>query len=270
MPALVAHSPVIAARYLARASLLTLMLATLSLIDTALGVAAASPFRDFTITFEPGSEELTGAAKQEIQTAAVAFEAANASETNTKPVEIIYDPTCEAALGNAGQSRRRAQRVGKELLELGTPLASIRLNSRVSAATQGCTTDRGAVLLIRIAPDLGFSNLPPGVHIRFAPNGTELDDANLRRITLVASAYISYAPARVLVTGHDDKCASVQASMQLSKERAQHVARALIAKNVPSGKIRTSWKGQDEPFDPGALGNECADALSRRVTIDFR
>ena len=64
---------------------------------------------------------------------------------------------------------------------------------------------------------------------------------------------------RVTVTGHADReTGSAERNMELSKERAENVAAALIAAGIEAGRITVAYKGDTENVSPVAEENRVA------------
>ena len=64
---------------------------------------------------------------------------------------------------------------------------------------------------------------------------------------------------RVTVTGHADReTGSAERNMELSKERAENVAAALIAAGVEADRITVAYKGDTENVSPVAEENRVA------------
>jgi outer membrane protein OmpA-like peptidoglycan-associated protein len=56
---------------------------------------------------------------------------------------------------------------------------------------------------------------------------------------------------RVIVTGHTDEVGGTDANFQLSRERAQEIADALITQGIPANRIQVIAAGNGQPVRPG-------------------
>jgi outer membrane protein OmpA-like peptidoglycan-associated protein len=103
----------------------------------------------------------------------------------------------------------------------------------------------------------------PTYVVFFTEHSTSLDAAALKLIADAArdaktSAPKTGAPKTVTVLGYTDSAGNATADQELSSERAESVASALIADGVASDMIRREGRGQTHE-DPGVA--------SRRVEI---
>ena len=69
----------------------------------------------------------------------------------------------------------------------------------------------------------------------------------------------------VYLTGHASDTGDDGANMTLSKQRAENVARYLLARGVPQQQMRIDWVGASDPVDRGTSG--LAAARNRRVDV---
>jgi OmpA-OmpF porin, OOP family len=72
----------------------------------------------------------------------------------------------------------------------------------------------------------------------------------------------------VLVVGHTDSTASDAVNDPLSRQRAEVVRHALIARGIPADSVTASGRGKREPVVPTADG--VAEPRNRRVEIQVR
>lgn len=68
----------------------------------------------------------------------------------------------------------------------------------------------------------------------------------------------------IVVIGHTDRIGSVEYNQKLSEERAESVARFLIAKGIPSDRISSRGMGKSEPV----TGSTCDDVKPRAKLIE--
>jgi outer membrane protein OmpA-like peptidoglycan-associated protein len=98
----------------------------------------------------------------------------------------------------------------------------------------------------------------PTYVVFFTEHSTSLDAAALKLIADAARDAKTSAPKTVTVLGYTDSAGNATADQELSSERAESVASALIADGVASDMIRREGRGQTHE-DPGVA--------SRRVEI---
>jgi outer membrane protein OmpA-like peptidoglycan-associated protein len=98
----------------------------------------------------------------------------------------------------------------------------------------------------------------PTYVVFFTERSTALDDAALKVIADAAKQAKAGTPKTVTVLGYTDSAGNMTADQQLSSERAESVAGALVADGVASDMIRREGRGQTHE-DPGVA--------SRRVEI---
>jgi len=72
---------------------------------------------------------------------------------------------------------------------------------------------------------------------------------------------------QITVVGHTDASGELDRNPDLSKQRAQAVADALVAAGVPSAPIEVKWKGKTDQAVPTPDG--VSEPLNRRVTISI-
>jgi outer membrane protein OmpA-like peptidoglycan-associated protein len=99
----------------------------------------------------------------------------------------------------------------------------------------------------------------PDYIIFFQQRSATIDPVAAPIIVRAAEKAVSMPDASVIVYGYTDSAANLQADVLLSQQRAQHVADALVADGVSSGRIVRRGRGQTGG-DPGVA--------SRRVEID--
>jgi OOP family OmpA-OmpF porin len=103
---------------------------------------------------------------------------------------------------------------------------------------------------------------PDAVYLVYFDTGSStLQQAEMAAIERAAEAADLLKPARVRVVGYADRTGPATLNRQLSKARADAVAKALIAKGVPADTVRTSGDGEtsDQVYAEG----------NRRVEIFF-
>lgn len=105
-------------------------------------------------------------------------------------------------------------------------------------------------------------NLPD---VTFAVNSTEITPSFQATLDKVAQSMIQYPNSLIDVYGHTDSTGSDAYNLDLSKRRADAVARYLISRGVASARIQTQGMGESQPV----ASNDTPEgrALNRRVEI---
>ncbi len=99
----------------------------------------------------------------------------------------------------------------------------------------------------------------------FDTNSTEIGDRGRTIVRNVAYVVANNSTTRVNVIGKTDRVGSQSANMVLSQRRADTVRSALIAAGVPSGRIDTSWTGENK--QEVVTADDAADRRNRVVDI---
>jgi outer membrane protein OmpA-like peptidoglycan-associated protein len=105
-------------------------------------------------------------------------------------------------------------------------------------------------------------NLPD---VTFAVDSTVISPSFQTSLDKVAQSMVQYPNSLVDVYGHTDSTGSATYNMDLSKRRADAVARYLISRGVSSARIQTQGMGMNYPV----ADNNTTEgrALNRRVEI---
>lgn len=105
-------------------------------------------------------------------------------------------------------------------------------------------------------------NLPD---VTFAVNSTAISPSFQANLDKVAQSMVQYPNSLIDVYGHTDSTGSDTYNMDLSKRRADSVARYLISRGVSSPRIQTQGMGESHPVADNATAE--GRALNRRVEI---
>ena len=104
---------------------------------------------------------------------------------------------------------------------------------------------------------LDFAPVESSVY--FAIGSSELSDEARGKISVVASLLVSNPGTRVTVTGHADReTGTAERNMELSRNRAENVAEALIAAGIEADRITVAYKGDTENVSPVPEENRVA------------
>ena len=104
---------------------------------------------------------------------------------------------------------------------------------------------------------LDFAPVESSVY--FAIGSSELGDEARGKISVVASLLVSNPGTRVTVTGHADReTGTAERNMELSRNRAENVAEALIAAGIEADRITVAYKGDTENVSPVPEENRVA------------
>lgn len=106
-------------------------------------------------------------------------------------------------------------------------------------------------------------NMPNNV--TFDSSSSTLKPAGANTLTGVAMVLKEYNKTAVNIVGHTDNTGTRALNMNLSQQRADSVASALITQGVGANRIRTQGVGPDQPI--ASNNTEQGKAQNRRVTI---
>ncbi|MGE5647287.1 MAG: OmpA family protein [Acidobacteriota bacterium] len=79
--------------------------------------------------------------------------------------------------------------------------------------------------------------------LSFEPGSSRLDEASLAEVERLAGWIRAAGPASVEIDGHADRTGPEARNSRLSAARAQAVLQALVARNVPAGRLSASGAG---------------------------
>jgi outer membrane protein OmpA-like peptidoglycan-associated protein len=118
-------------------------------------------------------------------------------------------------------------------------------------------TNMGGYLVVNMPQDLLF----------------DVDSAALRPdltrdLQTVAASLLKYPNTSVEVIGHTDNSGSAAYNQDLSQRRASSVASVLIGNGVPSGRVSSYGRGEDQPIASNLT--DAGMAQNRRVEIIVR
>ena len=113
--------------------------------------------------------------------------------------------------------------------------------------------------------DTGDGILPNLPDVTFAVDSTAISPSFQSTLTSVAQSMNQYPNSLIDVYGHTDSTGSDSYNMDLSKRRADAVARYLISQGVNSARIQTQGMGESYPIADNTT--EEGRALNRRVEI---
>ena len=151
-----------------------------------------------------------------------------------------------------------------ELL-LDKPYAAAQLTSRgplkASSSAAQVQAEFGAALAARPLPPVQFT-------LYFVEGKDEFTDESKRAFDGVFAEIAQRAVPDVLVIGHTDRVGSDAFTDALSRQRAEVVRKALVARGMAADSIVIVGRGKREPIVPTADG--AAEARNRRVEILVR
>ncbi|WP_039390019.1 OmpA family protein [Novosphingobium sp. MBES04] len=105
-------------------------------------------------------------------------------------------------------------------------------------------------------------NLPD---VTFAVDSTAISPSFQSSLDKVAQSMVEYPNSLVDVYGHTDSTGAASYNLDLSKRRADSVARYLIGRGVASARLQTQGMGEDYPVADNTTAE--GRALNRRVEI---
>jgi outer membrane protein OmpA-like peptidoglycan-associated protein len=118
-------------------------------------------------------------------------------------------------------------------------------------------TNMGGYLLVNLPDD-----------VLFATGSAALRPDLDRELRSIAANLISYPSSNIEVVGHTDDVGAAAANQDLSERRAYSVANVLVGAGVPSRRISTYGRGEDQPVASNASAG--GRAMNRRVEIIIR
>jgi OOP family OmpA-OmpF porin len=130
-----------------------------------------------------------------------------------------------------------------------------------SATEQQVRSQFGAALDARPLPPQQFT-------LYFVEGKDEFTDESKRAFDSVFTEIARRPVPDVLVIGHTDRVGSDAFNDELSRQRAEVVRRALVARGVAAQNIVVVGRGEREPIVPTADG--VSEARNRRVEILVR
>ena len=130
----------------------------------------------------------------------------------------------------------------------------------VTGCTQPATTSSPPVAAVA-GPELAGA----WYEVFFDTNSTDIGDRGRTIVRNVAYVVANNSTTRVNVIGKTDRVGSQSANLVLSQRRADTVRSALIAAGVPSGRIDTSWTGENK--QEVVTPDDAADRRNRVVDI---
>lgn len=153
---------------------------------------------------------------------------------------------------------------GGELL-LDKPYAAAELTSKgplkATSSAEQVQSQFGAALAARPLPPQQFT-------LYFVEGKDEFTDDSKRAFDSVFAEIAKRPVPDVLVIGHTDRVGTDVFNDNLSRQRAEVVRRALVARGIAADKVVVVGRGKREPIVPTADG--VAEARNRRVEILVR
>lgn len=129
------------------------------------------------------------------------------------------------------------------------------------------------LLLVRCASapapsiSVGCCAIPPLVlSIYFKRGDTTLNETAQQGIRGIATHFINRPEKRIEIVGYSDLSDEAEVNLRLSRRRAEVVAAALIALNVPMEKMEVRSSGPSDPRVPAAPGQK--EPQNRRVDVN--
>lgn len=103
--------------------------------------------------------------------------------------------------------------------------------------------------------------------VTFRTGSSQVDPAFIPALRAVSDSLRQHPNSTVRVVGHTDNVGSAAYNNQLSQDRAQAVARELVAAGTASSRISVSGRGFSEPIATNTT--DAGRAENRRVEIDI-
>ena len=103
--------------------------------------------------------------------------------------------------------------------------------------------------------------------VTFLPLSATLDENSTRVIERFAKVLEDNPTYNAIITGHTDNVGSVEENLQLSKQRAIAVKKALIARGIAEERLHAVGKGENQPIADNAT--EAGRKENRRIVIEL-
>ena len=104
-------------------------------------------------------------------------------------------------------------------------------------------------------------------NLNFATSSAELPADAQGTVTALSQILQAYPNARVRVDGYADARGDAGANQQLGAQRAESVARALIAAGVPAARITAASGGETNPVDSNTTAQGQAENRRTQLTV---
>jgi OOP family OmpA-OmpF porin len=154
---------------------------------------------------------------------------------------------------------------GSQQLPLAEPYAAAHLTSGGPQAYRSSAAEVQAYF----AAALAAQPLPPTQFtLYFVEGKDEFTDESKRTIDGIFAAIAQRPVPDLLVVGHTDKVGTDAYNDALSRQRAEVVRNALLARGIAPDKVLAIGRGKREPIVPTPDG--VAEARNRRVEIQVR
>lgn len=165
-----------------------------------------------------------------------------------------------ALMGNDPEERRRNAVLGAVIGGGGGAIVGNQLDKQEADLRNQIGNDN---VTIRNTGDRLIVTLPQD--ILFATDSASLRPDLQRDLRTVGQNLLAYPNTTVQVLGHTDNTGEAGYNLDLSQRRAQSVANILMSEGVPSSRIRSIGRGEDQPIASNLTTQ--GRAQNRRVEI---
>jgi OOP family OmpA-OmpF porin len=187
-------------------------------------------------------------------------------------VALLLLSACAAQQGSVvllpergGKSTALVVSQGSQHVSLAEPYAAVHLTSGGPQAYRSNAEEVQA----SFAAALAAQPLPPTQFtLYFVEGKDEFTDASKRTLDGILAAIAERPVPDLLVIGHTDRVGTDAYNDTLSRQRAEVVRNALLARGIAQDKVVAIGRGKREPIVPTADG--AAEARNRRVEIQVR
>jgi len=194
------------------------------------------------------------------------------SATGLALVALLLLSACATQQGSVvllperdGRSTALVVSQGAQQLSLAEPYAAAQLTSGGPQAYRSSAADVQA----QFAAALAAQPLPPTQFtLYFVEGKDEFTDESKRTLDGILAAIAQRPVPDLLVIGHTDKVGTDAYNDALSRQRAEVVRKALLARGIAQDNVVAIGRGKREPIVPTADG--VAEARNRRVEIQVR
>ncbi|MFP7672162.1 OmpA family protein [Marivita sp. S0852] len=162
--------------------------------------------------------------------------------------------------GDDAEERRRGAVIGAVVGGAGGALIGNQLDKQEADLRAQLGNDN---VTIRNTGDRLIVTLPQD--ILFATDSASLRPDLQRELRVVGQNLVAYPDTTIQVVGHTDNTGDAGYNLNLSQRRAQSVARILMNEGVPSFRIQSIGRGEDQPIASNLTPE--GRAQNRRVEI---
>lgn len=182
------------------------------------------------------------------------------SSGSTASKDALASSNLNASKGNNKLDKLK-KGLGTETYVGSSSSASIE-DSVVSTGSSNATSNQHELVTVDTTPAGIRLTIP---NLQFKPDSAELLGGEKDRIDKIAQVLKEVPECKLLIEGHTAAVGKEAGELQLSKERAQAIAQALIARGIPAERLIIKGSGGKKPVADNSTAE--GKAKNRRVEI---